>query len=819
MGQLFINPQQPFYDDRGRPLKNGVLIFGEENKDPLNFPRSVQNQAGESIGNRITLSTAGTQPSDVFLPDSNYSLRVEGRRGYFVQTFDTLDGAQLFTDDVQNILDNTNEFSAMANNRGNWPGLTGALAVPASVYHNGNNWQLLSNLADVTTAEPGVSSSWALLPNLSTDNLQQYATLSYSPSDSSSAIDNMVAGTPLAAAVGDVVSTGRTVWVRTALSNPSVLSDFQAQTPINVRDFGAVGNGVANDTAAIQSAVNVGSSVYIPTGRYIVSSVTISQQIVVTGDGINSTFILPLTGNSTFVVATDNVTISDLEFFGQSGTGQADITGSCIEFNAVDNNPAFVRHMEGCKVERVQFRNLKMNGIFIPHLLRESHIRECRFVGMGDLATSASPIRARQTVGTPSNTNNLWIVDNMFFRFATPAINLERSTLITPDPDAAPSFADIHIRGNLIHGQLLDETTIFPGVSVEPEQTHQVVAVNATNMKIIDNTLTACHPLSQSIRIVSGGDVSKSIIILGNDMSLTPTVRGTTYGRTTSPNATGYFMFLQGFETCVVSKNQLNAGTYVNDILLNNGTIDTRIDIDVSGNVSQAGFIAIDRAGLGLNLNGVIEDGTDRVYFGKDVEFEGISGKNGFSTFSAANNGLALRLLSAVGQEGCFIGSRAASSFTVSTNGGGALFNVVPSGIHPESDNTYQCGSPSNRFSQVYAGNSTINTSDEREKTEFGFIDDAERAAALEIKANLKKFKWLDAIEEKGDEARWHFGAGAQTVGEILKNHGLNPEAYGFFCYDEWGEQLDDDGIVIIESGNRYGVRYGELSMFILMAL
>ena len=50
--------------------------------------------------------------------------------------------------------------SAAANFKGLWSGLTGALNVPASVYHNGNFWTLASNLADVTTATPGVSASW-----------------------------------------------------------------------------------------------------------------------------------------------------------------------------------------------------------------------------------------------------------------------------------------------------------------------------------------------------------------------------------------------------------------------------------------------------------------------------------------------------------------------------------------------------------------------------------------------------------------------------------------------------------------------------------
>ena len=53
--------------------------------------------------------------------------------------------------------------TAAANFKGNWSGLTGALAVPASVYHDNKIWLLLANLADVTTATPGVSASWLSL--------------------------------------------------------------------------------------------------------------------------------------------------------------------------------------------------------------------------------------------------------------------------------------------------------------------------------------------------------------------------------------------------------------------------------------------------------------------------------------------------------------------------------------------------------------------------------------------------------------------------------------------------------------------------------
>ena len=49
----------------------------------------------------------------------------------------------------------------VANYKGQWSTLSGALNTPASVWHQGRYWGLLSNLANVATAQPGVHASWA----------------------------------------------------------------------------------------------------------------------------------------------------------------------------------------------------------------------------------------------------------------------------------------------------------------------------------------------------------------------------------------------------------------------------------------------------------------------------------------------------------------------------------------------------------------------------------------------------------------------------------------------------------------------------------
>lgn len=53
--------------------------------------------------------------------------------------------------------------AALSNFKGTWESLAGALAKPASVFHNGAFWMLLNNLADVATSEPGVSADWQVV--------------------------------------------------------------------------------------------------------------------------------------------------------------------------------------------------------------------------------------------------------------------------------------------------------------------------------------------------------------------------------------------------------------------------------------------------------------------------------------------------------------------------------------------------------------------------------------------------------------------------------------------------------------------------------
>ncbi len=93
-------------------------------------------------------------------------------------------------------------------------------------------------------------------------------------------------------------------------SVPTTAEDKLAQY-VSVKDFGAVGDGTTDDTSAIQDAIDAAvaskQSLYIPAGTYkLTASLTISDEIVVYGDG-NQQSILKLytSSSSTFAIVCD----------------------------------------------------------------------------------------------------------------------------------------------------------------------------------------------------------------------------------------------------------------------------------------------------------------------------------------------------------------------------------------------------------------------------------------------------------------------------------------------------------------------------------
>jgi hypothetical protein len=179
-------------------------------------------------------------------------------------------------------------------------------------------------------------------------------------------------------------------------------------------------------------------------------------------------------------------------------------------------------------------------------------------------------------------------------------------------------------------------------------------------------------------------------------------------------------------------------------------------------------------------------------YAGVGVVAEPTFGIAGMRLYDSVNGGQAGYIQSRSGS--ITIGGPSRDGIGNAVNGnitfaplGGAGFTQIVSidsqtpGLRPMADNTYSCGSGSNRWSVVYAATGTINTSDQNVKQQIKSLSDSEKNLFV-------TFKYNNAVAEKGNDARIHVGVIAQQVQSAFIAEGLDPAKYALFCSDTWWE-------------------------------
>lgn len=138
-----------------------------------------------------------------------------------------------------------------------------------------------------------------------------------------------------------------------------------AQT-VSVKDFGALGDGITNDTTAIQAAIDSGAgTVLFPAGNYVISGVSITSSIALVGDVVSgSEYLTRLLCSTNGVLVeraagADNIVNVQLENLRVEKTGTAKAAGTYgIKFVAAN---------AGISVRNVEIRffekNLWLRGV------------------------------------------------------------------------------------------------------------------------------------------------------------------------------------------------------------------------------------------------------------------------------------------------------------------------------------------------------------------------------------------------------------------------------------------------------------------------
>ena len=155
---------------------------------------------------------------------------------------------------------------------------------------------------------------------------------------------------------------------------------------VNVRDYGATGNGITDDAAAIQSAVAAvtaaGGTVYFPPGVYKVTTAIVpANNVALIGSGVGSAIIAPagsvsaVSGNGTKTSPLTRFTMAHLSI---DGANQGPSFGVGIK-------GVFCQYLAQCQFEDLIIQNCVATGLGIDFLTQGTVIHAVRAIGNGRL--------------------------------------------------------------------------------------------------------------------------------------------------------------------------------------------------------------------------------------------------------------------------------------------------------------------------------------------------------------------------------------------------------------------------------------------------
>lgn len=103
--------------------------------------------------------------------------------------------------------------------------------------------------------------------------------------------------------------------------------------PVNVRSYGAKGDGVTDDTAAFVAAIAAGSNIFVPAGTYLITGITLPSFKRMFGVGINSVLLLKAGSTQPAIRITngDRARIEDLSINGNKANQTLPLDGIAVK--------------------------------------------------------------------------------------------------------------------------------------------------------------------------------------------------------------------------------------------------------------------------------------------------------------------------------------------------------------------------------------------------------------------------------------------------------------------------------------------------------
>ena len=533
---------------------------------------------------------------------------------------------------------------------------------------------------------------------------------------------------------------------------------------VSVIDFGAVGDGVTDDTAAIQAGIDTGNSLYFPQGNYKISSTLTFYTGANNGQRIMGAGPRSLTGgvggtnvNKTIITPTSAVTVA------------FDVDG--------DLNSLYIQH-----------------GKFIDLTLD--------MVNMTDVSTSVGFRQAKAWGYTYENVRiNNDGSNKRGFKFETGAYTTHLQECTT---------AVLELAG----------TSLAAGVTT-------ITGMNLDLQQVKARYASQCAfymPVVQGNRDKFDLEQVVDFSIMNGD------IEGTGTYLKIGTNVQGLKSFGNGFLGVIapftyISGSPSNGAFYADNY---SDSSNAAANPGVNGNwIGESLFVSpINLSGLLYQNCGVSDTGfkTDLQYstnglYRARIRNPNAGGNNACDLNISANaQNLYLGISNAASRS--YLDNRGFTDFEFQEVGTGVFrYGTGSLSVYPSANNYISLGKAGNRWTEVFAANGTINTSDARQKQQVRELSAAEKAVAVRLKQLIRAYKFNDAVEEKGEDARIHVGVIAQEVGDAFTAEGLDAHKYGVFCYDKWDAEVDENGNVQKEAGDTYGVRYDQLFAFIVAVL
>lgn len=331
---------------------------------------------------------------------------------------------------------------------------------------------------------------------------------------------------------------------------------------VSVKDFGAVGDGVTDDTAAIQAALtaNAGKSIVFPSeATYKVTSgltVGAGTVLILYGATINAS-------SSHFTVFTLG---SGCSVFGGTingaGNGTANVNGNAIKALGTNNAPSAPTYITGPVIRDVTINNVGFYGVYMQYctaaVVQNCQINHVGYAAVVGLSCTDGVLDSNTIYDvSPGSSSNAYGL--AFSRYVT-ALN---------DTTVNPRSKNCRITNNRISGVTIWE-------AIDTHAADGIIIANNT----IDNCATGIACVASGL---SGSDdiASSSIVIEGNSITLTSglgsaiVVAGAIAGGTTVDYS----------DTVVISGNRITGGGQAGNVITGSINVYSAKNVSIVGNV------------------------------------------------------------------------------------------------------------------------------------------------------------------------------------------------------------------------------------------